>query len=388
MVKQVNSKRIYLDYASATPLDSRVLKEMSPFWSDIFYNASATYSDGRLAKSELDTARQKVAKILGARPPEIIFTSGGSESNNLAINGIMSLHPGCNCLVLAVEHDSVIKPANNYQHKLIAVDEVGRINLTNLQKSIDDKTVLVSVQFANNEIGTIQPLKDISEIIKTVNHQRQKAGLDLPLYFHSDACQAVNYLDTNVNRLGVDLMSLNGGKMYGPKGSGMLFIKTGTKLKSLIEGGGQEFNLRSGTENLAMAIGFASALEITTAKRQSESKRMLELTKLFTELLQEHKIKYTLNGPKNNRLPNNLHLAFDGVDNERLLIRLDLAGVSASAGSACSASSSEPSHVLSAIGQTEAQAKSSIRFSFGRQTTPAELKIAVKKLALALDKEH
>lgn len=373
-------KTVYLDYAAATPLDSRVLKAMQPYFSRSFYNPSAFYLEARKVKEELNTAREQVAFWLGVKAPEIIFTAGGSEANNLALKGVMDQYPGAKVLVSATEHDSVLIPAANYNHQLVNVNEGGLLDLSDLEKKIDSNTVLLSVAYANSEIGTIQPLKRIAGEIERKRKDRQRAGNNLPLLFHSDACQAGNYLDMHASRLGVDLMSLNGGKLYGPKQSGCLFVRRGVKIIPQIEGGGQEFNLRSGTENVAAAIGFAAALDLAQKSKEQESRRMNDLKLLFISQLKDQLPKSTLNGSVKFRLPNNLNVCFAGQDNESLLIRLDLNGIMASAGSACSASKKPPSHVLTALGLSELDVRSSLRFSLGRETQTDDINYCVAAL--------
>jgi cysteine desulfurase len=379
---------IYLDYASATPVDERVKLAMLPFYSETFFNASAIYGGGLSAKDALNSSRQAIAQGIGARPAEIVFTSGGSESNNLAIQGVMSNFKNANLLISKIEHDSIIEPAKNYQSKLVKVNSKGLIDLKDLEQKINQHTVLVSIQLANNEIGTIQPFKQIAELIVKVRKDRQKSGNSLPIYLHSDACQAVNYLDINSSRLGVDLLSINGGKIYGPKGSGALFVRAGTSIKPIIYGGGQEFGLRSGTENIAGIVGLAKAFDIAQNTRAEESKRLTQLSQHFHKSIFKYFPITSLNGPIKNRLPNNINLTFKGIDNERLIMRLDMMGVYCSAGSACSASSGVPSHVLRAIGLSDELARSSVRFSFGRQTTEEHIDKAIKIIVQAVRLEQ
>lgn len=306
----------------------------------------------------------------------------------MAIQGVMNNFKGRNIILSSVEHDSVLEPAKNYKYNLIAVNKKGQINTNDLIKKINKNTVLVSIQLASNEIGTIQPIKEIYQLISTIRKNRLKAGNETPIYLHTDACQAVNYLDVNVSRLGVDLMTINGGKIYGPKGSGVLFIKAGTKIKPLIYGGGQEFGLRSGTENLVGIVGLAKAIDITLSTRTKEAERLRKINQYFyTELLKTIS-NSNLNGSKNNRLPNNSNITFKGIDNERLIMRLDMMGLACSAGSACSASSGVPSHVLRAIGLSDVSARSSVRFSMGRQTTKNDIDKAIKIINQAIQLEQ
>ena len=367
---------IYLDYAAATPLDSRVLAAMQPYLAEKFYNPSATYAQAREVRKDLELSRAGVAHWLGSRPSEVIFTAGGTEANNLAIHGVMRRFPDANIVVSAIEHDSVLEPARQYNCSEVSVQADGRLDLGDLERLIDDNTVLVSIGYANNELGTVQPIHDIARQLQTIRQRRKN---NLPLYFHTDACQAGNYLDLHVARLGVDMMTLNGGKLYGPKQSGALYLKAGIELEPLISGGGQERGLRSGTENVAASIGFATALDIAQTMRHDESERLKELQKQLVEALL--KIRgVSVNGSRRFRLPNNVHATFPGVDNERLLIQLEEQGILAAAGSACSASNDEPSHVLKAIGLSDSDARASLRFSLGRNTTSKDLDLLLDTL--------
>jgi cysteine desulfurase len=372
-------KKIYLDYAAATPMDSKVIQAMQPYFVDKFYNPSAIYLSGREARRELDEIRNKVAITLGAKPAEVIFTAGATEANNLATQGIMKQYPDSEVLISAVEHESILEPAKLFNHQEIPVDKHGQIILNKLSNLIGDKTILVSIMYVNNELGTIQPLKEAAQLIGQVKRQRLKAGNKRPLYLHTDAAQAGNYLDLHVSRLGVDLMSINGGKIYGPKQSGVLFVKSGLRLKPLIVGGGQEFGLRSGTENLAAAAGLATALELAQQHRNNESTKIIELRNFFEERLQQLLPGAIINGGKN-RIPHLVSVTLPGSDNERLAMQLDEAGIMCAVGSACSAARDEASHVLTAVGLTEAEARSTLRFSLGRQTTKNDLQATIDEL--------
>lgn len=371
---------IYLDYAAATPLDKRVLEAMQPYFSDSFYNPSATYLAAKAVAKDLLTARTRVAHWLGARPVEIIFTAGGTEANNLAIQGVLQAHEGANVVVGAIEHESVLAPAHLYPHKIATVDNQGSVLLDDLKSQIDDKTVLISVMYANNEVGTVQPLREIAQLVKNIRDDRRKAGNSLPLYLHTDACQAANYLDLHAARLGVDLMTLNGGKIYGPKQSGVLFVRSGIDIRPQILGGGQERNVRSGTENVASAIGLAAALDLAQDMRHDEVARLGKLQQYFFDQLTAQVPTTDINGSRKKRLPNNVHITLPGADNERLLVELDEQGILAAAGSACSASDEEPSHVLRAMGISDDDARSSLRLTMGRDTDAA----AIDKVVAAL----
>lgn len=379
----MNSKPIYLDYAAATPMDERVVAAMRPYFAEKFYNPSATYLAANDVAQDLHAARASVAHWLGARSSEIIFTAGGTEANNVAIQGIMRQYPDANVVVSAVEHESVLAPAGQFDCRIAPVDKNGAVDLERLAELIDDQTVLVSVMYANNEVGTIQPVREIAQIIKTKREARSALNpKPYPLYFHTDAAQAANYLDLHVARLGVDLLTLNGGKIYGPKQSGMLFLSSNVNLQPIILGGGQERGIRSGTENVAAAIGLAAALDIAQGPslRNEEVRRLQVLQAYFFEQLQEKIPQVVINGSRKKRLPNNVHVTFPGTDNERLLMQLDEAGIMAAAGSACSASDEEPSHVLRAMGLADAEARSSIRFTLGRATTKSDIDRTVQLL--------
>lgn len=373
------SSPVYLDYAAATPMDPEVVSAMQPFFSDNFYNPSATYLAGRAARQSLSLVRGRVAAHVGCRPAEVIFTAGATEANNLAIQGVMRAFPEGEVLVSAIEHESVLAPAELGNCRRIPVDEKGIVDLAKLAEMVSEHTVLVSIMYVNNELGTIQPLREIAEILNKLRKIRLGSGNRLPLYLHTDAAQAGNFFDLNVARLGVDMMSVNAGKIYGPKQSGALFVKAGTRLQPLIVGGGQEMGLRSGTENLAAAAGLARALDLAQGGRKEEAQRLSKLRQDFESALTSKLPKARINGSKN-RAPHIVSLTLPGTDNERLMMQLDEAGIICGLGSACSASSGEASHVLAAIGLSEDEARSSLRFSLGRGTTEEELARTIKAL--------
>jgi cysteine desulfurase len=375
---------IYLDHAATTPLDSAVFLSMQPYLTEAFYNPSATYSAARKVKQAITEARRSIAHHVGARPTEIIFTAGGTEANNLLIHGIMRQFPDGNCVVSAIEHDSVLHPAAQYNQRVAGVLSDGRIDIAALKTAIDDQTVLVSIQYANNEIGTIQPLRDIARLIGDVKQSRLKVGNTRPLYFHTDACQVPVYLDIHAARLGVDAMTVNASKIYGPKQVGALFVKSGVHLEPMLLGGGQEKGMRSGTENVAGIIGFAEALNRAQIERHEESKRLQMLRAQFIEAIQSRIPTAVINGSIKHRLPNNVHITLPGQDNELLMMRLDKHGILCAVGSACSASDEEPSHVLKAIGLSDEAAHASLRFSMGRSTNKAAIQRTVEALANSL----
>lgn len=370
------STPIYLDYAAATPVDKAAIQAAQQFWRSDFYNPSAVYQAAREVRRAVEGARASVADVLGCRDQEIYFTAGGTEANNLAIAGVMSQYPEANCIVSTIEHESVREPAEHYNRKLAPVTEQGIVDLQQIKTLIDDNTALISVMYANNEIGTIQPIKQLTELVNTVRTQRLASGNSLPLYVHTDACQAANYLDLHVSRLGVDMMTLNGGKIYSFKQSGCLYVSQGVQLAPLIRGGGQEAGLRSGTENPAALIAFATMLQKVQAERKDELERLRTLRDVLSATLLQKISDTTVNGSKQHRLPNNLNLTFPGIDGERLVMQLDEDGVMAATGSACSASSDEPSHVLLALGLSPEEASASLRLTFGRQTSEADIKTA------------
>lgn len=371
---------IYLDYAAATPLDTEVLQAMMPFFSQQFHNPSAIYAPALEVNQALNEARFSIAQVIGSKPSEVIFTAGGTEANNLAIFGVMSQYKDASIAISNIEHDSVRIPAKNHSCIELSVAENGIVKLDNFKEVITDDVVLVSVMYANNEVGTVQPIRKIALLLQEIRKDRQSRGVNKPVYFHVDAAQAGNYLDLHVHRLGVDMMTINGGKLYGPKQSAVLYVKSGITLKSLIQGGGQERNIRSGTENVANAVGLAKALELNSIKRHEETPRMQQLQAYFIAKLKEHFPTTIINGSMKHRLPNNVHITIPGIDNERVLMALDIEGIYAAAGSACSASHDEPSHVLSAMGFDEAHIQSSLRFSAGRATTKKDVDVVIGAL--------
>jgi cysteine desulfurase len=373
-------KTIYLDYAAATPMEDKVIRAMSAYWQNNFYNPSATYLASRSVRQDLIEARENIAKWLGAKSSEIYFTAGATEANNLAISGIMRNYEDGEVVISSIEHDSVIAPAIMYKCNKIAVNSNGILNIDELKKKINAKTVLVSVMYVNNELGSVQPLHEISILINEIRKERIKKGNNKPLYLHTDAAQAGNYFDLYVSRLGVDMMSVNGGKIYGPKQTGILYVRAGIELRPLIVGGGQERNLRSGTENMAGNIGLAKALDISQKSKDLDAKKVRELREFFIYNLKNNIPEIKINGSSKHQAPHILNVAFPGKDNERLMMELDEKGVQCAVGSACSASSLKPSHVLSAIGISDDVARASLRFSLGRQTNKKDIRYTVKIL--------
>lgn len=374
----------YLDYAAATPLCAESRHAMERFLSEQFYNPSATYLAARAVKQEVQAARASVAQLIGARPGEIVFTAGGSESDNLAVHGIMRQYPGAKILISAVEHDAVRLPGLEYGAVEVVVDERGKLDTAAMCAEIDDEVVLISLMYANNEVGTIQPIKEVAELVRTVRQDRMRREITLPLFLHTDACQAAPYLDLHVDRLGVDMMTVNGGKLYGPKQTGFLYVRAGIAIRPLIFGGGQERSLRSGTENVPGIVGFAAAFVGARKRASSESRRLSGLRKDTVKKLRERLPEIVVHGHPSRHTPHILSFAVPGVDNERLMMTLDEQGFMVATGSACSASSEEASHVLIAMGVNEQLARSTIRLSFGRDTTMETIDAFVEALVTAV----
>lgn len=362
-------KRIYLDYAATTPTHPEVARAMLPYLGDVFGNPSAIYCYGQEARSALEQARAQVAGLIGARSEEIIFTSGGTEADNLALIGIAYAHKnrGNHIITTAIEHHAIIETARflekrGFEVTYLGVDGQGLVDPDDVRRAITDRTILISVMQANNEIGTIQPLAEIGGIAR-------EAGI----CFHSDAVQAVGHIPVDVDELGVDLLSMSAHKFYGPKGVGALYLRKGTRLEALMYGGGQERNRRSGTENTPGIIGLGRAVELA---RQEMAQEAGQLTRLRDRLIQDtlQRISHSrLNGHPKKRLPNNVNISFDFVEGESLVLNLDLKGICASTGSACSSSSLEPSHVLLALGLPRPQAHGSLRFTLGKWTTESDI---------------
>lgn len=380
----MSNKLVYLDHAAATPVDAAVMKALEPYFSQDFYNPAATYEAARKARGDIDQAKAAIASLIGVKSSELILTSGGTEANNLAIHGVMSRFPSKKVLVSSIEHESVLEPSRRWKYAELTVNSKGELDVDKAAEQIDDDVVLISVMLANNEVGTIQPIRQLSRKIEEIRKDRIKRKIKTSLYLHTDACQAPLYLDIHPHRLGVDFMTINGGKIYGPKQSGALYVRGGIRLEPTILGGGQQRGLRSGTESPAAVVGLAKALEIADKKRGQESQRLGELQDYFFSELSKKFPDSIVNGSFKRRLPNNVHVTFPGADNERLINQLDEQGVMAAAGSACSASSGEPSHVLSSMDVSDADAQSSLRLTMGRSTTKNDIDYAIKTLASAL----
>lgn len=373
-------KTVYLDYAAATPMADEVASAMAPYFTEHWHNPSALYLAARQVKQSLDQARADIAHWLGTKPAEVIFTAGATEANMLAVSGLLVDDDQAEIVVSATEHEAVLASAQTSgRAKIAPVQADGVINLQSLEQLIGPKTVLVSIHYANNETGVIQPLKSVAKLVAAERKRRQAAGGSRPIYFHTDASQAAQYLDLHTNRLGVDMMTISAGKIYGPKQVAVLYIRGGIKLTPLIRGGGQERGLRSGTENVAGAVGLAKALNLVQANRHQEAERVAKLRDEFESKLTELP-SVEFSGSRRHRLPNFSHLTIAGIDGERLVMELDEDGVQAATGAACSANSDQPSHVLKAMGLAPEAVAGSIRFSLGCQTTKADLNAALKSL--------
>lgn len=373
--------QVYLDNAAATPVVDEVYQAMQPFFTDSFYNASAIYLKSKDVRAAIDKSRTEIARLMGAKPAEIIFTSGATEADNLAVLGVHSKFPDGEVLISTIEHPAVEVPAGKCQTRTIKVSNRGLVEVDDLKRNISSKTVLVSIMLANNEVGTVQPIKKIAEFIREERVRRRKNGEKIPIYLHSDAAQAANYLKIDVNRLGLDLMTVSSAKIYGPKGIGCLYANKDVQMDPQILGGGHEFGVRSGTENTAGIVGFAKAFQLAQTNFKSEALRLDQLNSLFREML-ENKFgdKIVFNGNRKDALPNFINVSFLGVDGERLVMELDEAGIMAATGAACSATDSKGSKTLLAMGLTEDYVASSVRFSMGRHTAKEDIDYVLKTL--------
>jgi cysteine desulfurase len=375
---KIRMKQIYLDNAATTKVDDKVLKEMLPYFSENYGNASSVHSFGQEAKNALENSRKIIAKAIGANSREIFFTSGGTEGNNFALKGIFfSNYPEKNHIITTkIEHDCVLNTCKWLEKQgakvtYLDVDEEGFVNLEDLKKSITNKTIIVSIIHGNNEIGTIQDIENIGKICK------EKGVL-----FHTDACQSFTKVPINVNKQNLSLVTLNSHKIHGPKGVGAIYIKEGIKITPLFHGGGHERKMRSGTENISGIVGFAKAVEIANSK---DVKRMTELRDYFIEkILKFPNVK--LNGSKNNRICNNINISFNNIEGEAIGGYLENFGIYTSTGSACASHSLESSHVLNAIGLEPVQANSSLRISISKYTAKEELDYVLEKLSSIVEK--
>jgi cysteine desulfurase len=380
----MKKKRVYLDYASTTPLDPRVFSAMKPYFLKKFGNPISLHSFGKEAGEAVEKARKLAADFFGCEPGEIVFTSGATESNNFAIKGAViafSSHSSKkikpHIITTQFEHSCVLASCKKIEGQGMAdvsyvpVSRSGIVGINGLIKEIQDNTILVSVMYANNEIGTIQSIKEIGKRLKEINRDREKKNLP-KILFHTDAVQAVNYLDCRVDNLGVDLLTASGHKIYGPKGVGCLYIRKNTPIRRIQDGGGHESGLRAGTLNVPGIVGFGAALELAEKERKRNHKIVEKMRDyLISRILKEIK-GVKLNGSKIKRIPNNINLTVKDVEGEGMLLGLDMKGVAVSTGSACSSGDLRPSHVLTAIGISEEESHGSLRVTLGKYTTKQE----------------
>ncbi|MBI4335578.1 MAG: cysteine desulfurase NifS [Candidatus Omnitrophica bacterium] len=370
-------KKIYLDHNATTPVDPLVLEAMLPFYKDIFGNASSIHEFGRAARKGVDEARLKVASLIGAKDAdEIIFTAGGTESDNFALKGAADAlkAKGNHIITSSIEHQAVLNTCkflekSGYKVTYLNVDRYGIVDLNQLKESITDKTILISIMFANNEVGTVEPVEEIARIAKGKG-----------VLFHTDAVQAAGKVPIDVVKLGVDMLSISAHKIYGPKGVGALYIRKGVKLTPLLHGGHHEKNRRGGTENVAGIAGFGKAAEVAVKNMPDEAKRTKALRDRLTEGILKN-IKHTyLNGHTENRLCNTANVSFEYLEGEGILLNLDMEGIGASTGSACTSGSLEPSHVLTAMGIDAVRTQGSIRFSLGKDNSEEDIDYVIKAL--------
>lgn len=374
---------IYLDHAAATPMDARVLRAMQPYFIDNFYNPSSPYLPAVSVKRDYESAKHTLASLIGAKAGEITITAGATESINLAFSGVSG-----HVITSNIEHHSVLASAKCHKNTIVSADEHGLVSAEVIKSAIKSDTELVSIALANNELGTLQPIRDIAEVIKSERNSRLVKGDKTPIYLHCDASQGACQLDVNVARLGVDMLTLNAGKIYGPKQVGLLWAASHVHLEPQIVGGGQESGLRSGTENVAGTIGFAKALELVSEHRKYESERLAKLRDYLQKTLTDTFDDAVVSGHKKHRLSGHLHISFPGLDGERLIFLLEKRGVLVATGSACAANKGTRSHVLTAIGLTPSVADGSIRISLGHLSTDENTRMAGKIMIEEIKKEY
>ena len=367
---------VYCDHAATTPVKKEVLEEMMPYFCEKYGNASSLYSIGRKSKNAIEDARKKVARAICANEKKIYFTSCGSESDNLAIKGIAKAYSnkGNHIITSKIEHPAVLNTCKTLEKEgfevtYINVDKNGIIDIEELKKSIKDKTILISIMFANNEIGTIQPIKEIGEIARKRN-----------IIFHVDAVQAAGNIKIDVEEMQIDMLSMSSHKFYGPKGVGVLFARDGVEFERLQDGGHQENNKRAGTENVAGIVGAGKAIKVAYENLENYNSKLLKLRNYFISEIKSNYPEAKINGDLKNRLPGNVNISFPGVDAEELLLKLDEKGICASAGSACSSGNVEPSHVLLAIGLDKKLIEGTIRFTFGAQNNVEEIQYVLNTI--------
>lgn len=360
------AQTFFLDHAAATPVDERVLRAMMPYFTEAFYNPSSPYAPAVAVRRDYEAAKSRLGVTFGAKGEEIIITAGATESINLAFSGLNG-----HVVVSAIEHDAVLAAAKQHEHTLVQPTAKGVVTTEAVGAAITPQTERVSIQLANNEVGTIQPIRDIATVVGIERQRRKDTGDTRPIYFHCDASQGFGHIDVNVARLGVDMLTLNSGKMYGPKQVGLLWVKPEVRLTPQIVGGGQERGLRSGTENVAGTIGFAKAAELAHAKRKSEGERLAGLRGDLERKLTDAFETLVVTGHPKRRLPGSLHVSLPGLDGERLVFALESRGVLVATGSACAANKGTRSHVLQALGLSDEVADGSLRITLGRLSTQA-----------------
>lgn len=375
--------RIYLDYAATTPTDPQVVEAMKPYFSEKYGNPSSIHSFGQETKAAIEKAREQVAKLIGAKPDEVVFTSGGTEADNFALEGVAFANEkkGNHIIISAIEHHAVTEccaflKKRGFEITYLPVDKDGLVDPDAVKKAIIPKTVLVSVMHANNEIGTIEPISEIAKVVK-----------EKGIYFHTDAVQTAGHIPLNVNELGVDLLSMSAHKLYGPKGVGALYVRKGTRMVSFLHGGGQENGRRASTENVPGIVGFGVAAELALRDvKNGESKKLFPLRDKLIRGILEKIPDSLLNGHPTQRLPNNVNVSIKYVEGESMLLNLDMLGIAASSGSACTSGSLDPSHVLLAIGLPHEIAHGSLRFTLGKYTTEAEIDYVLEHLPKIIEK--
>ena len=383
-------REVYLDHAATTPLHPAVREAMLPYLGEKFGNPSSFHGVGKKVKDDVDHARERVARVLHVRADEILFTSGGTESDNLAILGYarMNQSQGKHLITLSIEHHAVLETMMHLEKKegfevtYLEPDRDGLVTVEQVEAALREDTTLVSIMYANNEIGTIEPIAQIGNVIQKWREVHKRPVLK----FHTDACQTTGYLDLDVEKLHVDMFTLNGSKMYGPKGIGLLYVKRGIKLEPLQFGGSQERALRPGTENIAGIIGMATALELAQADREQETQRLIPLRDRLIEGIRSSIPKTRLNGHPTTRLPNNVNISIMDIEGEALILYLDAQGVYASTGSACTSASLDPSHVILALGLPYEVAHGSLRLTLGRSTTQEDVDYVIEVLPSLVEK--
>jgi cysteine desulfurase len=380
------NNRIYLDFAATTPTDPTVLAAMQPYFAARYGNPSSIHSFGQESRAAVEKARTQVAALIGSKPEEIVFTSGGTEADNQALEGVAFANEtkGNHIITSAIEHHAVLHcgeflKKRGFELTVLPVDHDGLVSPESVAKAITLKTILVSIMHANNEIGTVEPIADIARVIKQVNESRSTSH-ESRLCFHTDAVQTAGHIPIDVNELGVDLLSMSAHKLYGPKGVGALYIRKGTRLTPFLHGGGQENNRRASTENVPGIVGFGAAAELAGKELAAENTKLLPLRDKLIKGLLAKIPDVRLNGSATERLPNNVNVSVRYIEGESMLLSLDMLGIAASSGSACTSGSLDPSHVLLAIGLPHEIAHGSLRFSLGKQTTAAEIDYVLAQL--------